>query len=321
MTDVKSLYAAMLRLRIIEEYIAQIYHLQEMRCPTHLYTGQEAVAVGVCANLRPNDVVFTTHRSHGWYLSKGGDLNRMMAELFGRAAGCSGGWGGSMHLIDVHAGVMGSSAVVGGSLPHAVGSALAFKMQKIDRIAVAGFGDGTAEEGVFHESLNFAALKRLPAVFVCENNLYATQSHIHDRQSHGDIYRRAEGYGLPGILVDGNDVMAVYEVACEAVRRARAGEGPTLLECRTYRWREHVGPNYDYDLGYRTKQELDEWMARCPIRKLECEEVAASGEVEELRVRYTQEIEKAIEFARQAPYPTMDFCEFPMMRTEELHEV
>ena len=320
MIDAKSLYAPMLRLRMIEEHIAHIYHLQEMKCPTHLCTGQEAVAVGVCANLRPEDAVFTTHRSHGWYISKGGDLKRMVAELFGKAAGCSGGWGGSMHLIDVDAGVMGSSSVVGGSLPHAVGSALAFKMQRTDRVAVAGFGDGTVEEGVFHESLNFAVLKCLPVVFVCENNLYATQSHIRDRQPHGDIYKRAESYGLPGILVDGNDVLAVYQVAGEAVRRARAGEGPTLLECRTYRWREHVGPNYDYDLGYRTEKELDEWVVRCPIKKLECEGHVSSSEVEELRIRYTQEIEDAVEFARHAPFPTPDFCEFPILH-EESHEV
>jgi pyruvate dehydrogenase E1 component alpha subunit len=320
MTDVKSLYAAMLRLRIIEEYIAQIYHLQEMKCPTHLCTGQEAVAVGVCANLRLDDVVFTTHRSHGWYISKGGDLKRMMAELFGKAAGCSGGWGGSMHLIDIRAGVMGSSSVVGGSLPHAVGSALAFKMQKTDRVALAGFGDGTVEEGVFHESLNFAALKRLPVILVCENNLYAVQSHIRDRQPHSDIHKRADGYGLPGVLVDGNDVVAVYEAARQAIRRARAGEGPTLLECRTYRWREHVGPNYDYDLGYRTKQELDEWMSRCPIRKLEREGVVDEREAGKMRLRYTREVEEAVEFARQTPFPTMDFNEFPMPRTEELHE-
>ena len=320
MTSNKSLYKAMLRLRIIEDYIAQIYHLQEIKCPTHLYTGQEAVAVGVCANLRPSDAVFTTHRSHGWYISKGGALKRMMAELFGKAAGCSGGWGGSMHLVDVPAGVMGSSSIVGGSLPHAVGSALAFKMQKTDFVAVAGFGDGTVEEGVFHESLNFAALKRLPVVFVCENNFYATQSHIRDRQPQGDIHKRAEGYGLPGVLVDGNDVVAMYKNAGEAVRRARAGKGPTLLECRTFRWREHVGQNYDYDQGYRTRQELDEWMARCPIRKLEHEGVVDAGEAEQLRIQYTREIEEAVESARHLPFPTVDFDEFPMPRTEELHE-
>lgn len=305
----RQLYAAMLRLRTIEEYIAQIYPKQEMKCPVHLYTGQEAAAVGACAALRQDDVVFTTHRSHGWYLAKGGDLNAMIAELYGRATGCSGGWGGSMHIIDVRAGVMGASAIVGGALPHAAGSALAFQMQGSDRVAMAGFGDSTLETGIFHESMNFAALKRLPAVFVCENNQYATYTHIRDRQPDVAIHARAASYGIPGVLVDGTDVIAVYRAAQEAVARARAGGGPTLIECQLYRWREHVGPNYDYDVGHRTKEELDGWMARCPIEKLEMAGVVSQAEADALRQHFTREMEQAIELARQAPLPTLTLIE------------
>ena len=195
----------------------------------------------------------------------------MMAELMGKEAGCSGGWGGSMHLLDVAAGVMGSSSILAATVPHAVGAALAFQMKGEDRVAVAPAGDAAVEEGVFHESLNWAALKKLPVVFVCENNLYSTTTPLGERQPSVDIYKRAAAYGMPGVRCDGNDVVDVYTKALEAVNRARRGEGPSFIEIMTYRWRGHVGPYYDWDAGYRTQKEVEEWMKHCPIKALSAE--------------------------------------------------
>jgi pyruvate dehydrogenase E1 component alpha subunit len=267
----------------------------------HLYTGQEAAAVGVCTALRSDDTVSPYHRSHGWYLAKGGDLKAMMAELMGREAGCCGGWGGSMHLLDIDAGVMGSSSILAGTVPHAVGAALAFQIKGEDRVAIAPGGDAAIEEGVFHESLNWASLKKLPVVFVCENNLYSTTTLLGARQPPVEIYKRAEAYGMPGARCDGNDVVDVYTKALEAVSRARNGQGPSLIEIMTYRWREHVGPNYDWDMGYRTKEEGEEWMKHCPINKLAAE--FPVPEVRSFRDEFEKEIDEAIAYARQAAFP------------------
>lgn len=292
----------MLRIRVVEERIAAIYHpADEMKCPTHLYTGQEAVAAGVCEALRQDDVVCPSHRSHGWYLAKGGDLGKMMAELFGKVTGCSKGWGGSMHLVAVDRGIMGSSSILGGTISHAAGCALAFKMLGTDRVAVAAFGDATVEEGIFHESLNWASLKRLPVVFVCENNLFSTHTPLSLRQPPVEIFRRAESYGLPGIRVDGNDAIEMYRVAEQAVAIARSGGGPTLIEAMTYRWREHVGPDYDHDLGYRTRKELDQWMERCPIQRLS--HLVSKDELANLEARLGEELDEAIDFARRSSFP------------------
>ena len=301
-TLIKKLYAEMLRLRIAEEYLSEIYHqANEIKTPMHLYTGQEAVAVGVCGALKKGDIVSPYHRSHGWYLAKGGDLKAMMAELFGKKDGCCKGWGGSMHLVDVEAGVMGSSSILGGTIPHAVGGAFAFQYKGLDNVSIAPCGDAAVEEGVFHESMNWAALKKLPVIFVCENNLYSTSTPLEDRQPKVDIYKRASAYGIPGVRVDGNDVVAVHDAAIEAVKRARAGEGPSMIEAMTYRWREHVGPNYDYDLGYRSKEELDEWMAKCPIKKLEGS--ISKEDQEKLNKEITEEVHAAVELARKASFP------------------
>lgn len=301
---IKKMYFQMLRLRLIEEKISAIYHeADEIKTPTHLYTGQEAVAVGVCENLTPKDTVSPYHRSHGWYLAKGGDLNRMMAELFGKETGCCKGWGGSMHLLDVDAGVMGSSSILGGTIPHAVGCALAFQMKDLPHVAIAPCGDAAVEEGVFHESLNWAIIKKLPVIFVCENNLYSTSTHLRDRQPAVDIYRRIAPLGIPSRQVDGNDVLEVYRVAGEAVERARAGEGPSFIEARTYRWREHVGPNYDYDLGYRSKEELDFWMDKCPIKRLARK---MGSEDRQMEAQISREIDESIEAARNSPFPSME---------------
>jgi len=298
----RKLYYDMLLIRRVEQKISSIYHLQEMRSPTHLYIGQEAVAVGVCAALRQADLIYPYYRSHGWYLAKGGDLNAFMAEMFGRETGCSKGWGGSMHLIDITAGVMGTSAIVGGMIAQAAGGALSLSMKKSDAIAMVPFGDGAIEEGVFHETLNFAALRKLPIFFVCENNTYATHTIITERQAQTDIFRHAEPFGMPGVLVDGNDVLAVHAAAQEAADRARSGGGPSLIEARTYRLLEHCGPNEDYDLGYRTVDEIHHWEEVGPLEQGRSlvDEADARAMTEEIDAR----VEAAIEFARSSPFPT-----------------
>lgn len=213
-----------------------------------------------------------------------------------------------MHLVQPEIGIMGASAIVGGSLPIAVGSALASQLQNRDRVAVAFFGDGAVEEGVFHESLNFAALRKLPALFVCENNFYATHSHQSARQPADNIHERAAGYAMPGVRIDGTDVMAVYQAASTAVDRARSGEGPTLLEIRAYRWKEHVGPNVDYALGYRTQEELESWMARCPVRLL-TERIlqgidGSRADLDRLSTDLDAEINDAVRFGQESEAPT-----------------
>ena len=297
----------MLLIRRVEETIADGIISKEIRCPCHLYIGQEAVAVGVCSCLRPDDFVFSTHRSHGHYLAKGGDLQRLMAEVFCRESGCSGGWGGSMHVIDMAVGLPGSSAIVAGTIPLAVGAALAFATCGEDRVAVAFFGDGATNEGVFYESLNFAALRRLPVVFVCENNLYSTHMPIERCLADTDIAAKASVFGLPGDKVDGNDVLAVADVAFTAVERARAGEGPTLVECLTYRWRGHVGPSFDVERGLRSQADLDAWLHRCPVNILEQRLIegglATAVDLSSLRSMVDDEVARAIELARAAQFP------------------
>ncbi len=298
----RKLYRDMLRIRRVEERIKAMYHLREMRSPPHLCMGHEAVAAGVCAALRARDVVFPYYRSHGWYLAKGGDLKAMMAELFGRETGCSRGWGGSMHLIDLSAGVMGTSAIVAGTISHAAGVALTFRMRGQDSVAVAVFGDGATEEGVFHETMNFAALRKLPMVFVCENNLYATNTHIRDRQAQPEIYRHAECFGMPGVQADGNDVLAVHAQAARAVDRARRGEGPTLIEFHTYRILEHCGVNEDDDLGYRTIEEVDAWRVRGPLER--GRHLVTDAELTRMTEETEAEIDGACVHAHSAPWPT-----------------
>jgi pyruvate dehydrogenase E1 component alpha subunit len=303
----RTLYYNMLFVRRAEERIQRQYHLREMRSPPHLYMGHEAVAAGVCAALRKDDVVFPYYRSHGWYLAKGGDLDAMMAELFGKETGCSGGWGGSMHLIDLAAGVMGTSAIVGGTISHAAGAALSFRLRGRDSVAVVSFGDGAIEEGVFHETLNFSSLRKLPVVFVCENNLYATNTHIRDRQARPEIHPHAERFGVPGVLADGNDVVAVHTEATKAVARARAGAGPTLLEFQTYRIFEHCGINEDHELGYRTLDEVRAWKAKGPLEK--GRRLVSEAEIQAMEAEISARIDRAFAHARSAPFPTSLFAE------------
>jgi len=278
----------MLRIRKIEEKIDELNETGRIKCPTHLYIGQEAVAVGVGHNLLQKDYVFSTYRGHGHYLAKGGSLKKMMAEILGSEEGCCMGRGGSMHIVDPNVNFMGTSALVGGCLPMAVGTAWASQMKNKKRVTVVFFGDGAVEEGIFHESMNFASLKKLPVIFVCENNFYAVNSPIEARQPLGaDIYKRAEGYGMKGYLVDGNNVLDVNKCAKEAISEARSGNGPSLLEARTFRWCVHV---QHYNETLKRKEELVRWQKRCPIINLRVFPL----EIEKMSQKINLEIEESL---------------------------
>jgi TPP-dependent pyruvate/acetoin dehydrogenase alpha subunit len=296
------LYRSLYRIRRIEEEIARIYPTDKIKSPTHLSIGQEAVSVGVCEALEPDDVVFGTYRSHATYLAKGGDLRAMMAELYGKASGCAAGKGGSMHLIDPGHGVMGASAVVATTIPLAVGYAYALQMRQARSIVACFLGDGAVDEGAFHESVNFAALKQLPMIFVCENNLYAIHSHHLSRHRLDNLCERVRGYGMPAERIERNDVLAVHQAA-RAARRAIAGgaSGPWFFECMTYRWREHVGPGDDYALGYRTPEEARPWIDDDQVARLTAFlEPTARARIER---DVEAELRDAIEFAEAAPLP------------------
>jgi len=304
----RRLYQLMLRIRLVEERIADLYPEQEMRCPVHLSIGQEAAAAGVCAALGPEDKVFSGHRSHGHYIAIGGNLKAMFAELYGKATGCVLGKGGSMHLVDLKKGFLGATPIVGSTIPIAVGVAFAARMRREDRVVVSFFGEAAVEEGVFHEAANFAVLKSLPVVFSCENNLYSTQSPLSVRQPAGrQIFAQAASYGMESHQADGNDAIEVYRLARAAVEKARTGGGPTFLELMTYRWREHVGPNYDNDLGYRTEAEFLEWKARDPVESLlqhmiRCGRMSRE-DAEVMAKSINVEIDEAVAFAKSSPFP------------------
>lgn len=295
-------YRSLYRIRRVEEEIARIYPSDKIKSPVHLSIGQEAIAVGVCEALRPDDVVFGTYRSHAYYLAKGGDLKAMLGELYGKATGCAGGRGGSMHLIDVAHGVMGATGVVGTTIPHAVGYAYAMRYQAKDSVVVSFFGDGAVDEGVFHESLNFAALKRLPLVFICENNFYAIHTHRSARQAFPSIHKLAEGYGIPSECIEQCDPVCVYDRVRPAVDRLRSGgPGPYFFECLTYRWKEHVGPNDDFKLGYRTPAEAEPWKQGDALGRLAG--MLPDHERRRIEAEVETEIAAAVEKAEQAPFP------------------
>lgn len=255
-------------IRRAEERIAGMVESGEVSCPCHLYIGQEAIAAGVCAALRTEDTVWGTHRSHGHYLAKGGSLAGLFDEVLLKATGCAAGRGGSMHLAAPEVGVLGTVPIVAGTVPLAAGAAFAYKMRGEDTVAVAFFGDGALEEGHVHESMNLAALYRLPLILICENNLYASHLHWSERRLADNLYSAGEFHSVPGERVDGNDVEAVYQAARSAVERARSGEGPTLIECRTFRWRGHVGASFDLDVGVTRRGELAEWLPLDPLQRL-----------------------------------------------------
>lgn len=303
--DLAHMYREMLRIRMIEESIAERYSEQEMRCPVHLSIGQEAVAVGACHALRHTDRVFSTHRCHSHYLAMDGDLNAMLAEIYGKAAGCTGGRGGSMHLTDPDKGLIASVPIVASSIPLAVGTALADQIDGNPNVSVAFFGDSSVEEGVFHESANFASLCSLPVLFICENNLYSIYTPLKDRQPADLLSSLPRAYGMNFDTADGNDVMAVFEATRKAVLRARQGSGPTFLLFNTYRFREHCGPNFDNHLGYRTQAEYESWLSRCPIKRskvvLEGRNLLSHDEEIHIVSELRKEIDRAFIFAKEAP--------------------
>jgi len=303
---IKSLYLTMLRIRVFEERVGELVEAGEIKTPCHLYIGQEAVAAGVCAVLDREDYVWGGHRSHGHYLAKGGDLLAMMAEIYGKATGCSKGRGGSMHLVAPDCGMFGTVPLVAATIPLAVGAGLASKLRGDRRVSVSFFGDGATEEGHFHESMNLAAHYKLPVIFVCENNFYASHMSLAERRAEDNITKSGDAHGIPGVVIDGNDVAAVYESARQAVACARQGEGPTLLECRTYRWRGHVGPSWDMDVGIKRKDELKDWLPEDPVKRVR-EYLLGMGlsplTFGEMERKVRGEVEAALEFARDSPYP------------------
>jgi TPP-dependent pyruvate/acetoin dehydrogenase alpha subunit len=302
-----TLFRQMLRIRRVEQAIADHYPEQEMRTPVHLCVGQEATPVGVSQHLDARDKVMSGHRSHGHYLAKGGDLRAMLAEIYGRETGCSRGKGGSQHLVDLDCGFLGSAPILASTLSIGVGVAWALKQQGTDGVVVVYFGDGATEEGVFHESVSFAALHSLPVLFVCENNLYSVHSDLSVRQPARPISNMALAYGIPGITCDGNNVLSVSEVAAEAVIRARMGLGPSLLVFDTYRWLEHVGPGSDLELGYRSAEELERWKSRDPLQilRLWCRANVTDWDTveQQFEVEIADEIIDAFSFARNSPFP------------------
>ena len=303
-------YKSLQRIRRTEEILADEYRNGTMRTPTHFGIGQEAVAVGVCEALTTDDAAFSHHRCHTHYLAKGGDLMGLVAELLGRETGCSRGRGGSVHLTDRSVGFYASSPILGQTGALAVGTALAFQMDRKPHVSVAFFGEGACDEGAVWESLNFAAIRKLPVLFICENNLYATESPLEVRQPHGtDLCERAKAFKVSAQRIDGNDVVAVAEAAHSMVQRARKGEGPFFLECMTYRWREHVGPLWDHELNrtYRSREEVEAWMEKCPVKrcaeKLVQDRLATHADLEQWRREIDAEIVDVLTRAKEAPWP------------------
>jgi TPP-dependent pyruvate/acetoin dehydrogenase alpha subunit len=295
------MYRLVYLIRRLEERVAEIYHTDKIKSPVHLSIGQEAPSVGVCLALRRSDVVFGTYRGHALYLAKGGDLNRMVAELYGKSTGCCRGKGGSMHLSDRSVGMMGTSAIVATSIPHAVGYALAEKMAGRDTVVPVFFGDGATEEGVYYESLNFASLMKLPVLFVCENNGYAIHTPWQKRMASPNYCDRANAFGVPARRIGGNDILGIYEAALDLVEEARF-KGPRFLEVETYRWREHVGPAEDWHLGYRPREEGEVWLANDQLARLT--QMMPEALTKSIRARCDIDLDAAFRFAEESPYPT-----------------
>lgn len=298
------LFESMLRIRLVEESIANKYSEQKMRCPTHLSIGQEAIAVGVCANLTSQDQVLSTHRAHAHYLAKGGCLNSMMAEIYGKASGCSKGMGGSMHLIDTSVGFMGSTAIVGNTIPVAVGLALEKKLTRKKSIACVFFGDGATEEGAFYESVNFAIIHSLPILFICENNLYSVYSGLEVRQPMDrKIYKMVRAMGISAQHANGNDVEEVARKVKDAKTMILKSGGPQFLEFDTYRWREHCGPNFDNNIGYREESEFLKWKKKDPLKNFYSEN--SQKYIDSKIDKISQEIDDAHQFADDSKFPTL----------------
>jgi pyruvate dehydrogenase E1 component alpha subunit len=291
-------------IRFFEEKVFELYAQNLVPGTVHLYAGEEAVAVGVCSNLRIDDYITSTHRGHGHCIAKGADLKRTMAEILGKETGYCKGKGGSMHIADFSIGMLGATAVVGAGLPIAVGAGLSVRLRKTDQVVACFFGEGASNQGTFHESINMASVWRLPVLFVCENNLYAMGTRQSRVMTIEDIADRAVAYGIPGVCVDGNDVLAVFGAARKAVERARRGEGPTLIECKTYRHKGHsrVDPG-----RYRPKEEVEEWLAKDPIRRFKewllQKNTLGETEIQQVATESLVRIEEATKFALESRYP------------------
>ena len=302
-----AMYRQMVAVREFEDRLYNLFLTEVMPGTMHQYTGQEAVAVGVCSALAATDCITSTHRGHGHAVAKGVSLRSLMAEMFSKDTGCCRGMGGSMHVSDPSVGMLVATAIVGGGIPIATGAALSAKLRQSGQVAVAFFGDGASNEGAFHESLNQAGAWKLPVVYVCENNLYGFSVPFSGASAVPDIAVRAASYGFPGVVVDGNDVLAVYEAASDAVRRARAGEGPTLIECKTYR---HRGHSRFEKAVYRTEEELQERLGRDPIPRfrefLMVEKILAEADFERIVQEVREELRDAVAFARKSPDPSPD---------------
>jgi pyruvate dehydrogenase E1 component alpha subunit len=299
------MYLKMLEIRHFEEKVFELYGQNLVPGTIHLYAGQEAVAVGVCSALRKDDYITSTHRGHGHCIAKGADLKRVMAEILGRKTGYCKGKGGSMHIADFSIGMLGATAVVGAGLPIATGAALSIKLRGTNQTVACFFGDGASNQGTFHESLNIAAIWQLPILYVCENNLYAMGTRQSRVMLIKNIAERVVAYGIPGITVDGNDILAVYKAAKNAVERAREGGGPTLLECKTYR---HKGHSRMDPAKYRPKEEVEEWLRKDPIKRFRSKllesNVLSQAEADEIEQAVIAEVEEAVKFALESPYPT-----------------
>ena len=302
----RDIHRRMVRIRVFETEAGKLAEAGRIPGALHLYVGQEAVAAGIMAHLSADDWITSTHRGHGHLIAKGGAFDRMFAELFGRATGYCRGKGGSMHISNMELGMLGANGIVGAGPPIAVGAAFTAKYRKTDRVAVTFFGDGASNEGSFHEAANMAALYKLPALFVCENNGYGEYTAQANHQAIVDVADRAAGYGMPGVIVDGMDAVAVYEATAAALERARSGAGPTLLECKTYRFFDHVGVR-GMGLSYRTDAELEEWQKRDPIHMFEARlaelGVLTAEQAAEVHDGIMAEVQAGIEFAEQSPVP------------------
>jgi len=302
--QLSEMYRKMLEIRLFEEKVFDLYGQNLVPGTIHLYAGEEAVAVGVCSNLNVDDYITSTHRGHGHCIAKGADLRRTMAEILGKKTGYCKGKGGSMHIADFAVGMLGATAVVGAGLPIAVGAGLSAKLRKTSQVVACFFGEGASNQGTFHESINMASVWALPVVFVCENNLYAMGTRQSRIMSVQNVADRAAAYGIPGVIVDGNDVLVVYEAARKAVERARAGKGPTLIECKTYRHKGHSR----VDSGkYRPKEEVEEWLGKDPVKRFR-QAMLGNGiltqtELEHVEKEVADEVADAVKFALDSPYP------------------
>lgn len=298
------MYRKMLEIRLFEEKVFELYGQNLVPGTIHLYAGEEAVAVGVCSNLRKDDYIVSTHRGHGHCIAKGANLDKIMAEILGRRTGYCGGKGGSMHIADFSIGVLGATAVVGAGIPIATGAGLSIKLRGTDQVAVCFFGDGASNQGTFHEGINLAAIWKLPVIFVCENNLYAMGTRQTQVMLTKNVAERACAYGIPGVTIDGNDVLAVFQATKEAVLRARRGEGPTLVECKTYR---HKGHSRFDPATYRPKEEVEEWLSKDPITRLK-RQLLQEGSISnvvlgEMEKEVTESVEAAAQFAKKSSFP------------------